>query len=289
MWYWLMKIEGMFFLPVFMVYYALHGTPFYMRCTRCKRILFDQIYIRLGVCERCLGETVRNEPGKFDEEDDMQPSGHFKSSLEPLYDMIAREVGDGKILDVGCRFGDILHKLEGHGDLFGVDISKMAIEIAKARAKGAELHQSDARTLPFQSDTFDWVICTEMLEHTVGDDVAREIYRVLKPGGVALISVPNGRGPWGKYFPAHIQLFTFKSFVTFLEEVGFEVINGQKLALHIPFVTRFLSALPYALGRDIPIPPLPWIKVPEPLAADFLFKCRKPYTSKIIDYRNINL
>ena len=42
-----------------------------------------------------------------------------------------------------------------------------------------------------QDDTFDVVVCTEVLEHTLNPfEAVKEIYRILKPGGVALISVP---------------------------------------------------------------------------------------------------
>jgi predicted SAM-dependent methyltransferase len=52
-------------------------------------------------------------------------------------------------------------------------------------------HRADVTDLPFDSDTFDAIICIHVLEHVEADRMAMsEMFRVLRPGGWALISVP---------------------------------------------------------------------------------------------------
>jgi SAM-dependent methyltransferase len=51
--------------------------------------------------------------------------------------------------------------------------------------------QADICNLPFSDQQFDWVVCNHVLEHISNDKIAmQEIYRVLKPGGTAILQVP---------------------------------------------------------------------------------------------------
>ena len=51
--------------------------------------------------------------------------------------------------------------------------------------------QADICNLPFSDQQFDWVVCNHVLEHIPNDKIAmQEIYRVLKPGGTAILQVP---------------------------------------------------------------------------------------------------
>ena len=136
---------------------------------------------------------------------------------------------------------------------------------------------ADARSIPFNSNTFDYVVCTEVLEHIEGNDPMKECYRVLKPGGVALFSIPNGKGPYGKYFVSHIQFFTFQSITDLLRETGFAIVSGEKFGLFVPFLTSSLGMLSNVVGRDLlPLTILDKMAMPEPLAHTFFIECRKP-------------
>jgi SAM-dependent methyltransferase len=51
--------------------------------------------------------------------------------------------------------------------------------------------QADICNLPFSDQQFDWVVCNHVLEHIPSDKIAmQEIFRVLKPGGTAILQVP---------------------------------------------------------------------------------------------------
>ncbi len=107
------------------------------------------------------------------------------------------------MLDVGC--GEGRHTSEAcHWPCraVGVDLSMddlrkaqslLRYQIAAQEIVGRpDLVAVDAQNLPFCDDVFDKIVCTEVLEH-IPDDKAgiRELVRVLKPGGLIAISVPN--------------------------------------------------------------------------------------------------
>src|SRR5205814_7906584 len=79
----------------------------------------------------------------------------------------------------------------GGAVLHGVDISQVAVEEANRRGLKAQCCSLDT-ALPFANESFDAVICLEVLEHLMMPEfTCREIHRVLRPGGQVLISVPN--------------------------------------------------------------------------------------------------
>ncbi len=57
------------------------------------------------------------------------------------------------------------------------------------------VEKMDVTAIPYAADTFDWVLCNHVLEHVPDDARAlREIYRVLKPGGTAILQTPYASG-----------------------------------------------------------------------------------------------
>jgi SAM-dependent methyltransferase len=97
-----------------------------------------------------------------------------------------------RILDAGCGSGGMTRFLERFGEVVGVDIHPHALELAKHRGLRG-LARSSVGALPFADAMFDIVTSFDVLYHLdVNDDRAalREIHRVLRPGGVALIRLP---------------------------------------------------------------------------------------------------
>lgn len=98
-----------------------------------------------------------------------------------------------KVLDIGCGDGGIgrLLKKEKNIDVYGVDISKKGVELANEGGVHAKVGDVSVK-IPFDNKAFDLVVAAEILEHVANPDVfLREIYRVLKPGGIILITTPN--------------------------------------------------------------------------------------------------
>ncbi len=90
----------------------------------------------------------------------------------------------GNVLDIGCGQGFLLQKvrsLSSPANLFGVDISDKLCSLAAANNPSATIRRADAEALPFEDNTFDIVLMTEVLEHLLDYDKAvSEASRVLK-------------------------------------------------------------------------------------------------------------
>ncbi len=104
------------------------------------------------------------------------------------------------ILDIGCGTGMIMDAMGSHGRVYGLDASPDAIRLSKRR----ELHRivrSDAGAgLPFRNEAFDAVTCLDVLEHLDDDrNLIEEIFRVLKPGGYVIITVPAFQIQWSRH------------------------------------------------------------------------------------------
>ena len=112
---------------------------------------------------------------------------------------VCREIGKRRprILDVGCGTGANLQMLAEFGVAEGVDVSAEALDFCRARGLGG-VRQGAAESLPYEDAQFDLVTSLDVVEH-LDDDVAglREVFRVLRPGGRALLFVPAFMFLWG--------------------------------------------------------------------------------------------
>lgn len=150
----------------------------------------------------------------------------FKS-LKPYINKIT----SGKVLDVGCAYGFMLERFPDSFDKFGVDVSEYAINIAKNRLPSVAFTVSNVEdSLPFQKESFDIIICNDVLEHLENPAVALEnIKRVLKKGGILYINTPNLNSfrkkvlGFADKMEHHISMFTHQELLELLEKVGFKV------------------------------------------------------------------
>jgi SAM-dependent methyltransferase len=98
------------------------------------------------------------------------------------------------MLDLGCDAGgrtEWIAKQVGARTMHGLEIAADRAEIAASR--GVRVSVSDLSQLfPYEDETFDLVVSNQVIEHVVDtDNFVREAYRVLKPGGRAVISTEN--------------------------------------------------------------------------------------------------
>ncbi len=167
-----------------------------------------------------------------------------------------------RILDLGCGPGVQIAYLAAQNNLVGLDISFPALQRAKDNGYACCQVDLDGRPLPFKDGQFDVVLCTDLLEHLFDPlDTVREIGRVLRPDGVAFISVPNhfslvmrlrilfGKGlifPFHSAYRAwdymHLRYLTLGDFKELLQEGG---LNPVRLyaAENPSYTIRFLRLL----------------------------------------------
>jgi len=107
------------------------------------------------------------------------------------YDVVLANIPNtDRILDVGCGTGMLLGSLGGRARLVvGVDMSVKMLRAAKKRAPSAFLVLVDADHLPFADGSFDVAVSVTLLQNMPDPSkTVREVARVLKPNGVAIIT-----------------------------------------------------------------------------------------------------
>jgi ubiquinone/menaquinone biosynthesis C-methylase UbiE len=103
-----------------------------------------------------------------------------------------------KVLDVGCGAGQVVGELNRRGyEAWGVDISDAMVAYAHEHYQANRFRTADIEQLPFADNTFDGILCLGVLEYLSRDEAAlREMWRVLKPGGRAVITTPSATCPF---------------------------------------------------------------------------------------------
>ena len=118
--------------------------------------------------------------------------------VEDLLGRFAPHKDDLKILDFGCSSGEFVRYIQKlNYNVFGCDVSKEAIE--KGQQKGI-LNLSVVRDnhLDYSSESFDVVLALDVIEHLEEEGPAvKEIFRVLKKGGLFVVFVPAYQFLWG--------------------------------------------------------------------------------------------
>ncbi len=101
----------------------------------------------------------------------------------------------GRLLDLGCNRGMYTATYQ-NGKAFGVDIALPALVAARERHPGGRYIQGDAQDLSFfRSQSFDAILCSELIEHVPdAQRVINECFRLLRKGGRLLLTTPNYKG-----------------------------------------------------------------------------------------------
>ncbi|MBA2614788.1 MAG: class I SAM-dependent methyltransferase [Actinobacteria bacterium] len=130
-----------------------------------------------------------------------------------------------RLVDVGPGTGSLLEELRGLVPAaVGVESDPTARELARSR--GLEILDGTAAELPFADGSVDLVTAFDVLEHVPDDEAAaRELRRVLRPGGSAVVSVPAYRWLWSGHdiVHGHRRRYTKGSLVRALTAGGLTV------------------------------------------------------------------
>ena len=146
----------------------------------------------------------------------------------------------GRVLDVGCG-------QKPYSYLFNCD-EYIGLEIdtpENRKNKKADMFY-DGRHIPVANSSFDWIVTNEVFEHVFNpDEFLAEIYRVLKPGGGLLMTVPF---VWDE----HEQPYDYARYSSFglkfiVEKHGFGVVEQRKTAGDIRIIFQLINAYLYKI------------------------------------------
>lgn len=166
---------------------------------------------------------------------------------------------EGKqILEIACGRGGFSRLLASRGALVcGADFSASAIAIAKERLQGhlaipgsVDYVRADAQNMPFDANSFDFVISCETIEHVPDPRAAvQEMYRVCRPGGILFLTTPNYlnfmglyliyaafRHPGLKSSQPLDQRFLFPRIRQFVKQAGWKIVRTDGTVHQFPFI-----------------------------------------------------
>jgi SAM-dependent methyltransferase len=165
----------------------------------------------------------------------------FQRAFSPL-------LGRQKVLDYGCGKGLIYQRQLSTAvkNYTGADVSSIALEEAKVKGLGAVRINPENGKVDLPDNVFDCAVCVEVFEHLFDPlAAAREIHRVMQPGGVFIATVPNfGYHAWrllaflraqvpsepedrerNRFNGVHIRFFSKLMFKRLLRDAGFTNIS----------------------------------------------------------------
>ncbi len=152
--------------------------------------------------------------------------GRKKIILSLLSRFFGEEIGSRSILDIGCGTGVMLNSLQQYGKAIGLDMSDKALLFSK-EITSAPLLQAGFTSLPFKKESFDLICAFDVLEHLDHDsDCVREVYRLCRPGGFMLVTVPAFQCLWGvqDVVSHHKRRYSHKEIISLLKGNGFHPI-----------------------------------------------------------------
>lgn len=212
-----------------------------------------------------MKETYRTDPvekftADYESANSMQKY-YQQRKMRFLYDAIKTVADENpdKIADLGAGEGIFLDAAKS----FDHDIATIGLDVASEHCKtiNEKGHYSicgDAENLPIKDNSLDAVFLLDVIEHFYDAKVLDEINRILKVGGVMLLSTPNKygiyeykewvyfgmhlkdifnslRGKPRSYFPYHVNLYSKKEIIKTLEMHGFSVEDVNTIGFCLPF------------------------------------------------------
>ncbi len=163
--------------------------------------------------EKLSKEHFNRQASIYDEKDTIYYSKYGKISCNYVSEYL-KNIDYNKLLDIGSGTGYLINMLKDKemAEFYGLDLSEEMIKIAKSKnIENAQFILGSANKLPFDDDAFDIVTCIQSFHHyPYPNEAMREAYRVLKKGGLYILS-DTGVGGIAAWIDNHILFKIMKS------------------------------------------------------------------------------
>lgn len=172
-----------------------------------------------------------------------------------------------RVIDAGCGEGVLVDEFQSSLDIIGVD----------QNYSSAHVRSGSVTALPFENAAFDRGLCLDVLEHLTFPEQSQalaELFRVIKPGGELLVSVPNlahlqsrvhflllGRLIHTASLAKHPGDRPAGEFIDLANRAGFRLVSRRGIFPTVPVLTRLIRRSPARLAwlhrlltRLLPVP-----------------------------------
>jgi 2-polyprenyl-3-methyl-5-hydroxy-6-metoxy-1,4-benzoquinol methylase len=219
-------------------------------------------------CSDCGFVFTQDHPGEaeagryYESEEYISHTDSKKSITDLAYQMIRKlmlmrknrlvrkytGISAGKILDIGCGTGHFLSSMKLAGwETVGIEINEKARNYAGSKFNIEVI--TPGKIITLGTGSFDCITLWHVLEHFHEPyRTMEEVYRILKPGGICLIALPNNNSFDAKYYrqewaafdvPRHLWHFNQDTFSLFAELNKFKLHTIKTL----PFDVFYISIL----------------------------------------------
>ncbi len=175
--------------------------------------------------------------------EDEAGSNHFIDLASRQYAMEQIEIHvksfDAAFLEIGCSSGfmiNLLKKKLPDALVIGSDYVREPLEHLATQLPEVPLLHFNLLKCPLPDNSLDCVVLLNVLEHIEDDlEALRQIYRILKPGGIAVVEVPAGPGLYDTYdkLLMHFRRYSMKTITRLIEQTGFKVLKKSHLGFFI--------------------------------------------------------
>ncbi len=175
--------------------------------------------------------------------EDAAGSDHFidrasrRHALQQLLEYVGKK--PPVVLEIGCSSGFLVRRISERlkdSVVIGSDIVHKPLEQLASSQPGLPLLRFDLVKCPFPDSSIDVVIMLNVLEHIENDRLAmQQVYRILKPGGIAVIEAPAGPHLYDFYDKSlmHYRRYTLMGLTALVKGLNFRVLKQSHLGFFL--------------------------------------------------------